>query len=141
MPPTVFYSVIPEIIPKRRLEFDFVNASRANLFILKADKVILASAEQANVLVFFKYNTVPFNIDFNRVRIVYVKLGTDFLRDYNASKLVNVTNYTGRFHFSFHLSRGVGLCKRVAMLLPKISLFGKIRLTITYCITLARKSQ
>ena len=94
-------------ITPKKLKFHLVNTSRAHFFTLEVNEIVLALAEQTNVFILFKYNTVPINIDFNRVRIVYVLLGTYFFRNYNASKFINVTNYTCRFHFAFHLSSGV----------------------------------
>ena len=81
------------------LLFHFFEACRADLFALEKREINTTSAENTCVRVFLKYNFVPFNIDFNGIGAAYIHFGTHFLRNYYASKFINVSNNTCGFQF------------------------------------------
>ena len=76
----------------------------AYFLALEDCEIRVASANHTCILILLKYNSVSFNIDFNRVGAAYIHLGAHLLRDNYASKLVNVTYNTCGFQFFLYLS-------------------------------------
>ena len=81
------------------------NTRGADHLTLEVNDIFTATAEKTGVLILFKYNFVSLNIDFNRVGALYIHFSAHFLRNYNAPKLVNASNNTGRFQFTLPFPR------------------------------------
>ena len=81
------------------LYFDFFKTYAANILTLERRESLTRAAKKAGIRIFRKYNFVLFHIDFNRIGAAYIHLGAHFLRNDYASKLINVSDYTGGLHF------------------------------------------
>ena len=76
-----------------------LNAGGANLFVLEFGYVINATAKMAGGLIFFKNDFLILYIYFNRVGVFNTEFFSDFLRDNDTAKLVNVSDNASSFHF------------------------------------------
>ena len=73
----------------------------ANVFALINFNSVGAAAENASGLILFKHNSVFVNIDFECIFLVDTEGSAKLDRENNASKFVNFTYNTSRFHLFY----------------------------------------
>ena len=76
-----------------------VEAMDADLLTLELDDLVIGSAEAAAGIVFSEDDLVAIYVYFNGIGACDIHLLAHFLRYYYSAELVDVSDYSGRFHF------------------------------------------
>lgn len=84
--------------------FKLGNTSCANVFVLVFGKLFGAAAKMTNRNVLGKNYLVILNVYFYWICVGDAKLFAQLLWNYNSAKLINISDYSGGFHFTTNLS-------------------------------------
>ena len=77
---------------------DLFQASLANFFVLEVYDIIHIVAKKAGRMIFLQNNTLILSKNFQRVANLNIQILSDLRWKHNSSKLVNLTNHSGRLH-------------------------------------------
>jgi hypothetical protein len=97
--------------------FKLGNTVGANVFILVLGKLRRAAAKMANRNILCKNYLVILDVYFYWIGVGYSQLFAQLLGNDNSSKLINVSDYSGGFHFTSNLS--LSKTRKLAILLAK----------------------
>ena len=87
---------------------DFVKTGVTDLLVLELHYTFLATAEAAGGVILGEDDLVALNVYFNGIGVCDIHFLAHFLGYYNSAELVDVSDYSGRFHcdnsFLFNIS-------------------------------------